>query len=105
MRLLAELWRRDRVLTSAGGVFAVLAAMFVVAAAIDGRTVLGINVWIKPLKFAVSIAIYLVTLAWLLGELPATVKGQGLVRWGAVVAMVVEIACIAGQSARGWDAV
>ena len=101
MRLLAELWRRDRVLTSAGGVFAVLAALFVIAAAIDDRTVLGNNVWIKPLKFAVSIAIYLVTLAWLLGELPATVKGQGLVRWGAVVAMVVEIACIAGQSARG----
>jgi hypothetical protein len=68
---------------------------------VDDRMVLGISVWIKPLKFAVSIAIYLYTLGWLLGELPATVRGKRFVRWGAVVAMIVEITCIAGQSARG----
>jgi hypothetical protein len=101
MQLLAELRRRDRVLTSAGSGFAVLLGLLIVAATLDDRTVLGVNVWHKPIKFALSIAIYLWTLAWLLGELPAPSKGKAVVRWGAVLAMVVEIVCIAGQSARG----
>ena len=32
----------------------------------DSRLVMGINVWIKPIKFAASITIYVWTIAWLL---------------------------------------
>ncbi len=98
---LAELVRRDKVLAIAGGEFVSLLVALIVAAAIDDRTVLGISVWIKPIKFAASIAIYLWTLAWLLGELPGPRWCKGLIRWGATIAMVVEIVCIAGQSLRG----
>jgi hypothetical protein len=98
---LAELARRDRVLALAGALFVGLLAAMLVAACFDHRTLLGINLWIKPIKFAASIAIYLWTLAWLFGELPGPSGFKTLIRWGAVVAMIVEIICIAGQSLRG----
>lgn len=72
------------------------------AAAVDDRTILGISPWIKPLKFALSLAIYLWTIAWLLGDVrPAAPRAARLVSVGVSLAMVVEIVCIAGQSLRG----
>ena len=99
--LLAELYRRDRVLTLAGGFFGGLLLLMLVAAAVDQRQVLGLNPWVKPIKFAASIAVYLWTVAWLFGELPHTVRAKTFIRWGTVVAMTAEIACIAGQALRG----
>ncbi|GAB3839799.1 hypothetical protein [Hymenobacter jeollabukensis] len=69
---------------------------------LDGRTVTGLNVWIKPAKFSLSGLIYLWTLAWLLADVPAA--GQRAARRiGRLVAlsMVVEMACIVLQAARG----
>ncbi|RAK62885.1 hypothetical protein [Hymenobacter edaphi] len=69
---------------------------------LDGRSVTGLNVWIKPAKFSLSILIYLWTLAWLLADVPPA--GQRAARRiGRLVAlsMVVEIACVVGQAARG----
>ncbi|CAL9496955.1 hypothetical protein SUDANB121_03373 [Nocardiopsis dassonvillei] len=68
---------------------------------LDGRTVTGDPVWLKPTKFAVSIAVYNVTLAWLLSL---------LTRWrrtgwwlGTVTAVMVtgELAAITLQAVRG----
>jgi hypothetical protein len=36
----------------------VLAVVLLPAMALDGRQLLGVSVWLKPWKFAVSIAIY-----------------------------------------------
>jgi hypothetical protein len=99
--VLAELYRRDRVLTLAGWVFVALLAGMLLAASTDHRQVLGVNVWIKPIKFAASIAIYMWTLAWLMADARAPDWCKALIRWGVIVAMLVEIACIAGQSLRG----
>ncbi len=99
--LLAEIYRRDRVLALTGWLFAGLLAVMLVAAAFDHRQVLGINVWTKPSKFAASIAIYLWTVAWLFGEIPGAARAKAFIRWGATVSMLAEIACIAGQAARG----
>jgi hypothetical protein len=96
-----ELDRRDRVLARSGWFFVALLVAMLVAAAFDSRQVLGINVWVKPIKFAASIAIYLWTLAWLFGYLRAPAWTRGLIRWGASLAMLAEIALIAGQSLRG----
>lgn len=67
----------------------------------DARTVTGINPWIKPMKFALSIAIYTATMAWLLEHLPSS---QQMKRWmtrGIALAMLVEMALIMLQAARG----
>lgn len=68
------------------------------AAPFDQRLVMGINPWIKPIKFEISIVIYVWTVAWLLEYLP---RPQRLISWGVSVAMIVEIACIVLQAARG----
>ncbi|MFY7069558.1 hypothetical protein ACOQFV_27180 [Nocardiopsis changdeensis] len=68
---------------------------------LDGRTVTGDPVWLKPAKFAVSIAVYNVTLAWLLSLLTAWRRtGWWL---GAVVAVMVtgELVAITLQAVRG----
>ncbi len=100
-RLAAEVYRRDPVLALAGWLQVALLAGMLLAAAFDERQVLGLNVWIKPIKFAASIAIYLWTLAWLLVYLPDCERPKSLIRWGATIAMLAEIICVAGQSARG----
>ncbi|RMG57583.1 MAG: hypothetical protein D6722_24740 [Bacteroidetes bacterium] len=69
---------------------------------VDPRTVLGINVWIKPAKFLLSGGIYLATMTWILGLLeswrPARIQRLG--RWLAGL-LTFEIALIVMQGARG----
>jgi hypothetical protein len=98
--LLAEVRRRDPLLWTVGWLHVALATAMLVAAAFDSRQVLGINPWIKPLKFASSITSYVWTVAWLLGDVRAR-AARRLVSVTVSVAMVVEIAGIALQSARG----
>ena len=69
---------------------------------LDNRQVMGINPWIKPLKFALSGAIYWWSLAWVLTTLP--VSAAPAVRWiglGAAITIWVEIVLIWMQAARG----
>ncbi|HXH11468.1 MAG TPA: hypothetical protein VNP04_17100, partial [Alphaproteobacteria bacterium] len=67
---LDELANRNRVLFSVAAGHLILFLIMLIVAPFDPRTVTGINPWIKPMKFALSIAIYTATMAWLLGHLP-----------------------------------
>lgn len=69
---------------------------------LDERVVTGLNVWVKPAKFSLSILLYAWTLAWLLADVPAAGQRPAR-RIGrlAAVSMVVEMACILLQAARG----
>jgi hypothetical protein len=99
---LAELSRRDPVLWVTGLVQLALAVAFVVGLGVDDRILLGVNPWLKPLKFALSITIYVWTVAWLLGDVRTSAPGAArAISVGTSVAMLVEIACIALQSLRG----
>jgi len=68
----------------------------------DHRTVTGLNVWIKPLKFSASGIIYLWTLGYLLADLPAVAQRsvRRITRLAAVT-MTGEIVLIIMQAARG----
>lgn len=90
-------------LLAGAGIFLLLATIPTFAAmGLDGRTLNGINVWIKPLKFEVSLAVQLLSVAWAMLLLP---ERQGrLVRTLAIVmagAAFFEIAYIALQASRG----
>jgi len=76
LKALGELDRRDPLLARTGWFFAVLTMAMLVAATVDTRQVLGLNAWIKPIKFAASITIYLWTLAWFFWQ---AIEGQPLV--------------------------
>ncbi|WP_345130954.1 hypothetical protein [Dactylosporangium darangshiense] len=84
------------------GLMAALALFAAVGIFADDRTLLGVPIWLKPFKFSLSIAVYGTTIAWMLGLLAGRRSRFGW--WlGTVVAgaMLIEIAVIVGQAARG----
>jgi hypothetical protein len=90
-------------LLAGAGILLLLATIPTLAAlGLDGRTLNGINVWIKPLKFEVSLALHLLSVAWLMLFLP---ERQGRLVRGLAYAMAgaafFEIAYIALQASRG----
>lgn len=100
-RFFAELYRRNALLTLVGWlhVLALLAAL--VGLATDERTVLGLNTWVKPMKFMASIAVYLWTIAWFTRYVRRPRWAMKAVSIVISVAIVIESACILLQAARG----
>lgn len=98
---LAEIRRRDAWLYWTGCLHVALLAAMMLVAPFDHRTVIGLNPWIKPMKFAASITIYVWTVAWLLGHVPGPRWARWLVSRGVCLSMAVEILCIALQAGRG----
>ncbi len=101
MPVLQSLLIRDRLV---GGAALAALALFVtlaVVAPFDSRLVTGINPWIKPMKFAISIAIFLATLAWFMPDLGPWPRARRWIRRVVVGTMTVELVAIVGQAARG----
>ncbi|MEZ5285671.1 MAG: hypothetical protein R2712_12865 [Vicinamibacterales bacterium] len=97
-----ELARRDRALAMGGLLMAGGALACIVLMPLDGRTILGIDPWIKPAKFCVSIGVYFWTLAWFMGEADRGARVRlAVVRWTALVTLTGEAVLIAMQAARG----
>jgi hypothetical protein len=96
-----ELHRRDRVLALVGWTMVALLVALLIIAPFDARTIKGLNPWIKPMKFCVSITAYVWTLAWFVGYLRAYPRTVRLVSWGTAFVFLVEMACIVSQAARG----
>ena len=101
MTFLRTLYDSNKVLTVTGWLHWILLAVLICIYPFDGQTVLGIERWIKPMKFSASIAIYVWTLAWYLRYLTNRPRAVSVISWGVSISMVVEIVCIAGQAARG----
>jgi hypothetical protein len=68
---------------------------------VDNREWLGVNVWIKPVKFFSSIAIYLSTLHFYIGWIEGHPRLKQRLAWFAILSMSIELLCIVLQSARG----
>jgi hypothetical protein len=98
---LREVYRRDPVLALTGWAMLALFAALLAVAPFDARRVTGLNPWVKPLKFCLSVAAYVWTLAWLLGHLRARPRWVRLVSWGTAFVFAAEMACIVSQAARG----
>jgi len=96
-----ELRDRNPMLFGVGVSHIVLLLIMLVIAPFDGRAVMGINPWIKPMKFAASIAIYALTMGWLLYELPLREEVKRRVNSSLAITLVIEIALITMQAARG----
>ncbi len=79
-----------------------LLALALVGVLVDTRLVTGLNPWIKPAKFCLSIVLYVWSLGLLLSWLPAALAGQvRWLSWGVALTMLVETGCIFLQAARG----
>ncbi|WP_439563523.1 hypothetical protein [Microcella sp.] len=101
-------WRLDlppsrwhRPLLVLGILLAVLTAVTLVGYLVDDRELLGVNLWEKPLKFAISGTLYAVTWAWLIGYFT---RWQRAAWWaGTVIAvtLAIELIIIVGAAAAG----
>jgi len=92
-------WHRPLLVLAAA--LAVLTLVTLVGWAVDDRQLLGVSVWEKPFKFAVSGVIYAVTWAWLIGHFA---RLQRAAWWaGTVIAatLAIEIVIIVGFAAVG----
>lgn len=78
-----------------------LAVPTAVLAVADPVQVTGVNGWAKPLKFELSIALYAVTLAWLLTRLQRGRRLAGALTAVAGALLVVEMVIILGAAALG----
>ncbi|MBK8899618.1 MAG: hypothetical protein IPM53_00400 [Anaerolineaceae bacterium] len=101
----SDLWRRvfgtDRFLTWSVIVSVILFVGTIVLSIFDSRLVTGAPVWVKPMKFAISITLYTGTLAWLLSYVEGHPR---LVRWIAgltALGFLVEYVGIFIQATRG----
>ena len=99
--MLSELRHRDPLLFWTGA--AMLLAFIVVALVSigDTRTVMGINAWIKPMKFLTSVTIFMWTIAWFMPETRPDPAKRKFVSWTIALMMTGEIIAILVQAARG----
>jgi hypothetical protein len=99
--LVARLWRASRPLTFVGLLMLGLLAAALVGLVADQRTITGAPAWMKPAKFAVSFAIYCLTLAWVFTYLPDWPRTRAAVGWLSAIVFLIEIAIIDLQAWRG----
>ncbi len=92
-------WHRPLMVLAAASALMSIAA--VIGLLVDPRELVGAPIWAKALKFGLSILIYAVTWAWLIGQLQ---RFRRTAWWaGAVIAvtLIVELAIITIQIVRG----
>lgn len=99
--LAAECYRRGPWLVRVALVHALVLLVLLALMLVDDRQLLGVSVWHKPAKFALSITIFLLTMAWLLGELRQARRLVGLIALVVMASMCLEQATITLQAARG----
>src|SRR5688572_27771797 len=95
------LWRGSKPLTVTALLMLVALAVAIVGLSLDPRVIAGAPAWLKPAKFAVSIAIYTATLAWIFSLIPEWTNTRRIVGWTTAVALVLEIVAIDLQAFRG----
>lgn len=99
---------RQRGLTRFGTTMVALAIPTLLLSVVDDREVLGVDVWIKPTKFFVSIGVYALTLAWASGFLTDEQRNGRLARSvivvtvgaGALEQVIITVRAALGQQSH-----
>src|SRR5690349_17616254 len=97
-------WHRPLLLLAAGS--SALLLISLVWLVVVHRVLIGVQIWLKSVKFGLSISLYALTGAWLMTYLPGRAQGRAgaVVWWSATVVAVMlwlEYLIIAGQIVRG----
>jgi hypothetical protein len=99
--MVKRLWQTSPELIATAALMLLVLAGAIVGLALDPTFITGAPAWLKPAKFAVSITIYTVTLAWIFTFIPEWRRTRRVVGWFTAATMVIEIAIIGGQAWRG----
>ena len=96
-----NLWEANKPLTAVGILMIPVLLFALIGLIADPRIITGMPAWLKPAKFAISISIYTLTLAWIFRYLPEWPRLRMLTGWITAVTMVLEIVIISAQASRG----
>lgn len=96
-----DLKKQEQLLWLSGWSYIVFSLFLVLCMSFDQRTILGINVWIKPLKFTLSAWIYIWTIGWMLAQLRVPTRTKAILRWSLLLTILLEVVLVSTQSARG----
>lgn len=96
-----QLWTASPPLTAVGLLMLVAAGGSAAGILLDMRVITGAPAWLKPFKFAVSTAIYSLTLAWIFQWLSDWPRVRRIVGWTTAIVFVLEVAVIDAQAWRG----
>lgn len=100
MNILAELRRRNNLLYWCGIFNIAVAAVCFLLQFIDDAQILGVNRWLKPMKFYLSVGLLAFTLNWLMYYL-SNKKLIKIYSWIIAITMLVENGVILMQAVRG----
>ncbi|MCL6260627.1 hypothetical protein M3O96_16100 [Aquiflexum sp. TKW24L] len=100
MIFVKNIFKRSKSLGQFGLLNFLLFFVLLVTSFFDDRTLMGVNIWMKPMKFAVSIGIFSWTMAWYLFYLPQIRKVQKI-KLTIITAMLIEQVIIIYQASRG----
>lgn len=97
-----DAWRGDALLMAFAALLLAALLPMALGLALDERTLRGVNVWLKPMKFALSLGLLAWTVAYFAGHVdPSRHRALGVLRWTLIGAASFELAYIALQAARG----
>lgn len=102
--LLAEIRARHSLLTGYGLALLAFGCLAIAMQAVDGRVLAsGVNVWVKPAKFFVSVGVFALTAAWFFGYVRPERRNAPAMRWlsGVLIAAgTFELVYICWQAAH-----
>ena len=99
--LLARAWALNWPLTLVVVTHVLLTGAALIGLLVDSRIVTGAPVWLKPMKFAISISVYSITFIWLLSFVKSRPRAARAAANATAIGFVIEIVIIAGQAWRG----
>jgi len=99
--IVSDVLQKQPALVTTGLGFILLFFVLAVISIFDATQILGINRWIKPMKFASSIAIFLLTVAVFLSFVRGYESSKLIVAWTMILTMIGEMIVIVLQAARG----
>lgn len=99
--MIKELFEKQRPLMIAGLISLICFVLLAFISLFDATEILGINRWIKPMKFLVSLAIFLWTTAVYLYFLNGFDKSSRFISWAMIAVFVLEMFIILMQAMRG----
>jgi hypothetical protein len=104
MNWLVQAYKREPILTVFGLFWWLCLVPLLLAYALDDRSLRGVNIWLKPIKFALSLGLYSLYTAWFIGLLKQGKRHSAAVKyvvWGILLAGTFENIYIMLQAALG----
>ncbi len=90
----------DRLLRVLVWIYVPISVALILAMIVDNKTLLGESVWVKPLKFSISIGLNGATFVWLLRRIDRS-RLRTVAAWAAGIGLAAEQVLITMQAARG----